>query len=40
MTAAVIAGCKSDAPEATTTTTGNVDCKTAIQTYLDTADMK
>ena len=39
MTCVAIAGCKSGAKDATPTT-WNLDCKTAIQTYLDTADMK
>lgn len=39
MTAAVITGCKSDKKDATVST-WNVTCKVAIQTYLDSADMK
>ena len=39
MTCAVVTGCKSD-KETVVPTTGNVECKVAIQAHLDAADMK
>jgi len=39
MTCAVVTGCKSETQDAEVST-GNVNCKTAIQAHLDAADMK